>query len=243
MTSDAARSRGAMPVPPPSRERAKRARRPIPPGWVGWVCLLGAAGGFTGLAADVAGGGPASSLDQAVAGWFHLHRSTGFTAAMHVATGLGSTSWMLVASLALALALAWRRRWLGLLAFSLAVPGGMGVNVILKHLFHRPRSGPEPWSQSFPGYGFPSGHTMAATLLYGALAVWAIAACATRREQAGAVFGAGALVGLVGLSRLELGAHYLTDVLAAAAAGFVWLVLCYTAVDGLRRLLAGRRHA
>lgn len=134
---------------------------------------------------------------------------------MRVATGLGSTSWVIVASLFVALALASRRRWFGLLAFGLAVPGGMIVNVILKNMFHRPRSGPEPWSQNFPGYGFPSGHTMAATLLYGALAVWAIDAFDTRREQIGAAFGAGALVGLVGVSRLELGAHYLTDVLWA----------------------------
>ena len=49
------------------------------------------------------------------------------------------------------------------------------------------------------------------------------------------------LIVLVGLSRMDLGVHYLTDVIAAVAASTAWLALCLTSVDELRRRRAGRR--
>ena len=48
------------------------------------------------------------------------------------------------------------------------------------------------------------------------------------------------LIVSIGFSRVYLGAHYLSDVAAAAAAGLAWLALCLTAVEIVRRPLAGR---
>jgi undecaprenyl-diphosphatase len=87
----------------------------------------------------------------------------------------------------------------------------------------------------FQGYSFPSGHVMAATLLYGLLAVLAGLAFPTWRRRMWAVLGAALMVLLVGFSRVYLGAHYLSDVLGAVAAGLAWQALCLTAVDTWRR--------
>lgn len=202
------------------------------------VIFIGATGAFLAIAAGVTAGGPAGSLDHAVATWFHTHRMPGFTTAMRLATGLGSTGWVTGVALTAALLLTWWRRWGGLIAFSATVAGGMVLNAFLKTAFHSPRSGPETWSSSFPGYGFPSGHTMAAALLYGALAACAFEVIATWRVRAGAVFAAVALAGLVGFSRLALGAHYLSDVVGAATASLAWLTLCFTTTDAMRRIFA-----
>ena len=79
---------------------------------------------------------------------------------------------------------------------------------------------------------------MGATLFYGVLAAYLV--CVRRRWSARLLACAAALlmVTLVGLSRMYLGAHYLSDVLAAAAFSAAWLAVCITGVSTLRR-----RHA
>ncbi len=242
MTCDCAPKLLAMQIPPLARRRFSRSPRQVLPVWLGFVLFIGATVGFLGIAAGVTAAGSPGPLDQAVATWFRAHRASGLTTAMQLATALGSTALVTGVALSVVLVLAWRRRWDALPVFGLAVPGGMVVNVILKTVFHRARSGPEAWSLSFSGYGFPSGHTMAATLLYGALAAWALTALDMRRERIAVVFGAFALVALVGVSRLALGAHYLSDVLGGAAAGLAWLLLCFTTAVALRRRVFTQGH-
>jgi len=133
------------------------------------------------------------------------------------------------------LVLWWKHRLYRLLALVLVLPGGMILGFLLKITFHRERPSFEDSFLIFNGYSFPSGHTMAAKLLYGLLAVFAVIALKAWHWRVGAVLGALVLALAVGFSRVYLGAHYLSDVLGAAAAGFAWLVLCLTAVDTLRR--------
>lgn len=188
---------------------------------------------FGCIARATSAGGPPTPLDRAVADWFHEHRVAGLTAGMALATGLASTAWVTGITLVTALGLVWKRAWHRLFVFGLIVPGGMAVNVFLKLVFHRPRPRAEDSLPILTGYSFPSGHTMAATLLYGGLVWLAWSEIDAWGWRMGAVLGAFVLVALVGVSRVQLGAHYFSDVLGAFALGVAWLVFCLTA--------AGRR--
>lgn len=202
---------------------------------IGVLLLIGASWLFGGIAQDVVTGDPLTVIDKNVAEWFHERRTPGLTTTMQLVTGLASPAWVTGVAMVTALVLWWKRCWFGLLALVLVVPGGMVLDFLLKILFHRHRPSFAESFLIFYGYSFPSGHTMAATLLYGVLAVFAVIALEAWRWRVAAVLGAFVMVLLVGFSRVYLGAHYLSDVLGAAAAGLAWLALSLTAVDTLRR--------
>ena len=202
---------------------------------IGVLLLIGASWLFGGIAQDVVTGDPLTVIDKNVAEWFHERRTPGLTTTMQLVTGLASPAWVTGVAMVTALVLWWKRCWFRLLTLVLVVPGGMVLDFLLKILFHRHRPSFAESFLIFYGYSFPSGHTMAATLLYGVLAVFAVIALEAWRWRVAAVLGAFVMVLLVGFSRVYLGAHYLSDVLGAAAAGLAWLALCLTAVDTLRR--------
>ena len=83
-------------------------------------------------------------------------------------------------------------------------------------------------------FTFASG-TTGATLLYGLLALFAWKTLKNRTARLACAFGACLLILLIGFTRIYLGAHYLSDVLGALAAGILWLTFCCTAVETLRR--------
>lgn len=207
---------------------------------MGVLLLIGASWLFGGIAEDVVTGDPLTVVDQHVADWFHQRTTPGLTAAMQVITAFASPLWVACAAVITGLVLWWKRCWYRLLALALVVPGGMALLPLLKMAFHRQRPNFEAALSIFQGYSFPSGHTLAATLLYGLLAVFAVLAVPAWRWRAPAVLGAVAMVLLVGFSRVYLGAHYVSDVLGALAAGVAWLALSLIAVDALRR---SREHA
>ena len=101
---------------------------------------------------------------------------------------------------------------------------GLGGLVVLglKTLFHRAR--PTDQVIHATGYSLPSGHAFASTVFYGMMVylVWRLARPAWVRWLA-TVLGVG-LIGAVGLSRVYLNVHFLTDVVAGWAAGTAWLV-------------------
>ncbi|MEP6912793.1 MAG: phosphatase PAP2 family protein, partial [bacterium] len=122
-----------------------------------------------------------------------------------------------------------------LLTLLLAVFGGMLLNAVLKIAFNRHRPSFNDSVGHLASYSFPSGHTMAATVLYGALAAFAIHQLKDWRWRVLSVLLASLMIILIGFSRIYLGAHYLSDVLAASAEGLAWLALTLTAVETIRR--------
>lgn len=170
-------------------------------------------------------------LDQQVADWLHSHRSDWLTPLMRAVTTLGS-AWVL-APLALGtiayLVARSSRRSAGLVA--LAIVGGEVLTPGLKAGLERRRPFfADPLaSESSPS--FPSGHATVSLAVYGVLAYLASRRLGNSAAGRVVLAGAVALVLTIGFSRLYLGVHFLSDVLAGLSAGLAWLVLCVLAVD------------
>ena len=189
---------------------------------------------FGEIAEDVSQGDPIVQIDRHVAVWFHQNATPAVTLVARTISFFGSVAWLMAVSVSVALFFVWRRDWLNASLVALVMGGGGALNVLLKHFFHRERPVLENPLVTLSSYGFPSGHTMGATLLYGLLALLACKNIRNRAARLACVLAAFFWILLIGLTRIYLGAHYLTDVLGALAAGLFWLVSCWTAFEILR---------
>ena len=130
---------------------------------------------------------------------------------------------------AFAALLLWRARdRAGAAVLLVSVLGGAAINHGFKHAFQRPRPGLEQAVAIVTDYAFPSGHVANATLLYGTLAAlvaWRLTAPAAR---AAAWAAASLLVLGIACSRVMLGAHHASDVVAGALVGAAWATACLT---------------
>ncbi|MFC6014323.1 phosphatase PAP2 family protein [Nocardia lasii] len=170
-----------------------------------------------------------SGIDARVLDWMIAHRDEPLTGIARVITDLGDTlSMTILAALTIAW-FAWRRD-LPVAALVAIASLGAGVLVwVIKRLVGRHRP-PEVSRLVFePSLSYPSGHTLGSTVVVGIVAIVAIPrlhrhwarVCAT---VLAVVFPVG-----VGLSRIYLGVHWTTDVLAGWLIGGLWLILCVTA--------------
>jgi membrane-associated phospholipid phosphatase len=149
----------------------------------------------------------------------HRHATPALDTAMIRITDLGGPLPMAaLAALALAFLLA-RRQFGNALFVSLAVGGAAVLNFLAKALFQRSR--PSLWPAPLPesDYGFPSGHAMGSLAVIVTLAIllWP-----TRWRWPAILLGL-PFVLAVGLSRIELGVHYPSDVLAGWCAALAWV--------------------
>lgn len=174
-------------------------------------------------------------VDQHLALWFNQHATPAITCAAKAITFLGSVACLTTVSSCLVVFLIWRRDRLNAVLVVMTMFGGSLLNILLKHHFHRQRPVLENPLVTLSSYGFPSGHTMGATLFYGLLALFAWRNLKSRRARLAAASGACLLILLIGFTRIYLGAHFLSDVVGALAAGILWLTFCWTAIATLRR--------
>src|SRR5215471_1966495 len=181
---------------------------------------------------------PLAGPDHEVAGWFHAHLTRTFVSALRAFTEFGSGEWIGLILFVLVLFFVWKRWWPSLVTLIIAVPGGMLMNEWVKVLVHRQRPFVDGPFVDWSGYSFASGHTIGATLLYGQLLLFLLPFLKERHMRVVCVFGAASLVVLVGFSRIALGAHFLTDVLAAIIFGIVWLMLCMVLGKSMHRRTA-----
>lgn len=206
---------------------------------LGSAFFVAAAWLFGGIAEDLIMGDPLILVDALISQWFQSHATPSLAGIMYFASALASPAAVSVLCALMGCVLLWMRHWYWLIGLVSAVAGGMILNLMLKQLFDRARPGWADPLLALTDPGFPSGHTMMATIIYGFLAAYFILGVASWRWRCVIAASTILLVLLVALSRMYLGAHYLSDVLAAMAAGCAWIALCLTATETMRR----RRNA
>ena len=184
---------------------------------------LGAVAVFLWLAAAVMSG-QAGAFDTAVRAHVHTTAFPALTYTMRGLTGLGEAVFLVTLGSLIVwrLVVSGRRAEATLLAA--AALGGEALDQALKFWFRRPR--PAAFFGLAPAnYSFPSGHALVSLCFYLTLAEIFIDPEWPRGRRLAARALAVLLAGLVGLSRIYLGVHYPTDVLAGYAAAVAWLTL------------------
>lgn len=167
--------------------------------------------------------GDTEAFDKTVRGFVHGFAGETVTALMNFVTILGSTlflSIIFVCILIIFLCKNWKR---AAVLLTTTMTGAIILNFVLKVSFARLR--PDPFFETpLPdSYSFPSGHALFAACFYGALA-WLFAARIMSPALQFLVCSSAVLfVFLIGLSRIYLGVHYPSDVLAGYAAAVVWV--------------------
>jgi undecaprenyl-diphosphatase len=146
--------------------------------------------------------------------------------------GIGSLTFLtLIVAGYLLLAGKPRMMWFMLAASS----SGLGISMMLKYLISRPRPDVVPHLSIVHTSSFPSGHSMLSAVVYLTLGALLAASIPSTRLKVYVLFVAILLSAIVGMSRIYLGVHYPTDVLAGWIAGFGWALACWLVAHWLQR--------
>jgi undecaprenyl-diphosphatase len=150
-------------------------------------------------------------------------------------TALGSAVVISVLTILILGYLAMSGRYRTVVLIAVATAGGQGLNLALKHTFARERPAATLHLVPVSSTSFPSGHAMAASIFFLTTGALLARTAKRRREKTYFVSAALFLTFLVGFSRVYLGVHYPTDVLAGWSAGTAWALLCWWVADWLGR--------
>jgi membrane-associated phospholipid phosphatase len=170
-------------------------------------------------------------VDRGLATWGATNATDFSTSALQAITQLGSTVVVIVVAAAVALSQLRRPSVRMMLVFVVLVVAGQNVLAnVVKVLVDRARPDIHPLA-GFSGASFPSGHSAAAAATYAACALL-IGRGGSPRVRAGLAGAAVAIAVAVAASRVLLGVHWFTDVLAGLALGWAWFALCSIAFGG-----------
>ncbi|WP_392667728.1 phosphatase PAP2 family protein [Streptomyces sp. LN785] len=222
MTEDASATGGTATVRDTAGPRLRAALGAV---LIGFVGLLGLT-----VVVLTARHGSVPPVDRAAHAWSLHHRPPSFTAVARAVTATGTGVFPYIAAVAAGLTAGRDLRdrlgyATGALVFLLI---GQGLRYALMEMISRPRPAVGDWATHASGFAFPSGHATTSALMAGVL-VAAIRYRAHRRGDRGTTRVAAVLLGCwavaVGLSRVLLGVHWVTDVLAGWLFAALWLGL------------------
>jgi undecaprenyl-diphosphatase len=168
------------------------------------------------------------------------HRTPALNTAMKAITWLGS--WVaLVTTAVLMVVLAVRGRlvWLAVVLAVAAWAGEASSVALAKHVVQRERPPKNIWLKTAHGWSWPSGHTATAVLVFAVLAIVLTHVFSSRISTVASWIAAIAAMAAVGFSRIELGVHWTTDVVASSVLVSIWLlVIVWLFADHLREAQA-----
>jgi undecaprenyl-diphosphatase len=180
---------------------------------------------FFGWLADEVLEGETRHFDDVTRAAVHQLASPAMTIAMRGISFLGSGLFLTCATAVIVIWFASRHwgREAKLLAITMA--GASALNISLKLAFKRAR--PIPFFDLFPpeSYSFPSGHALTSCCFYGAFAAILTARIKSPRVRMIVWILATTMFLLIGVSRIYLGVHYTTDVIAGFAAALIWILV------------------
>ncbi len=187
------------------------------------VALVGVPFGL--LLQQVTAHGPLTKADTSLANWLHgqVRDNSFITAVMKTLSFIGRPTF-LVPFVALAALWCVRSNARKLAAFLIITClGGAAVDTIVKILVARPRPEFDDPIATAVGKSFPSGHSMSSTICFGAV-VLVVLPILSARWRPVLIGAAAVLVVGIGVSRLALGVHYMSDVLGGYVLGAAWLI-------------------
>jgi undecaprenyl-diphosphatase len=205
----------------------------------GIFILMGAAIAIAGTwaFAELAGhvsSGSTLAFDDAVLRWLGAHRVPTLDAVMLEITSLGTSSVVAMVVGVAALFLWLNQHKHSAILLFVATAGGVILNNLLKLGFGRPRPEVIPWATTADFYSFPSGHAMSATIVYSTVAYLAARLQRTRAARVAITSVAAIVIFLICLSRLYLGVHYPSDVLAGIIIGLAWAGFCMATLEAIQ---------
>ena len=207
---------------------------------VGGILVLTLGAWIFGLTVEELSEGD-THLDTRFAAWLHEHATDGWTTFFENVTRLGNVPVLAAVTLVAAIVLARKRLTSELELLLLAAFGAQILTFGLKLGFERERPFfPDPLATEST-YSFPSGHAYVSLAVYGTIGYIAARHATTRGRQIGILVAAAGLILLIGFSRLYLGVHYLSDVIAGFSLGLAWVALCVVLLH-LRLRLRTRRE-
>jgi undecaprenyl-diphosphatase len=213
---------------------------------VGIFLVSGAAVAIVGtwIFAEVASevrSGRTQRFDEAVLTWLGQHRIPWIEAAMVEITFLGTATVVLTIVGVAALFLYLTRHKYSAILLLVSTAGGIVLNSILKYHFERPRPQIFTWGTHAVTSSFPSGHATSAAIVYSTVAYLAARLQKHRVARWTTMLMAAVFVTLICGSRLYLGVHYPSDVIAGVAIGLAWAGFCMAALEAIQRF--GLRNA
>jgi len=161
--------------------------------------------------------------DVHFARWLHGHASHPLVQLFNVITYGGNAVAVFIVVLAVGIVLLRRARPNEAAVIAFAFAGAFLVNGALKLIFKRPR--PELSFTHLDTYSFPSGHAAVSSATFTVIAYLLARRYRSTWARALIVLGTMFAIGLVSFSRLYLGAHYLSDVLAGLSFGVAWAMV------------------
>ncbi len=177
---------------------------------------------FLKLAGEVAENEPLA-IDMQILQWIHAHATHVLDVFFLIVTTSGNVEVLLPITVIVSGYILYKKQYLNALIILFGVGGAAAANVVLKLLFHRDRPG--FWHSLIveTGYSFPSGHAMLSSAL-----VLSIIFITWRTRWRWRTITVGAMaIALIGLSRLYMGVHYPTDIVAGWSVSLAWVFVVF----------------